>query len=181
MASSYTSYGVAEPFAPAYMQKPELEFTNAEYSGTNNTGKIHTSYIWDDFSQSYVSTSVDIKMSINYCDFKLRGCLFIDSVVVRQSGGGWDKNCLSYNVNDFGQKSKRYDKKIYDGMMNDSFILEFREDSVTGNTDRYIEMELWSNGSKISGVNKIGYQPMKKDNYGSNVYHIYGFKAYIKK
>ncbi len=181
LTNSYTSYGAAEPFAPAYIQKPELEFTNAEYSGTNNTGKTTTVRKWDDFSQSYVSTSVDIKMSINYCDFKLRGCLFIDSVVVRQSGGGWDKNCLSYNVNDFGQKSQRYDKKIYDGQMGDNFILEFREDSVTGNTDRYIEMELWSNGSKINGVNKIGYQPMKKDNYGSNVYHIYGFKAYIKK
>ena len=44
-----------------------------------------------------------------------------------------------------------------------------------------MEMELWSNGSKISGNNKIGYQPLKKDNYGANVYHIYGFKAYIKK
>ncbi len=181
LTGSYISYGAAEPFAPAYIQKPELEFTNAEYSSTNNTGKIHTSYIWDDFSQSYASNPVDIKVSVNYCDFKMRGCLFIDSVVVRQSGGGWDKNCLSYKVNDFGQKSKRYDKKIYDGSMNDSFMLEFREDSVTDNTDRYIEMELWSNGTKINGANKIGYQPMKKDNYGSNVYHIYGFKAYIKK
>ncbi len=182
LTNSYTSYGAAEPFAPAYIQKPELEFVNAEYSDTYNTGQTTTSYIWDDFSKRYVSRSVDLKKSINSCDFKLRGCLFIDSVVVRQSGSGWDENCLSWIVNDFGQKSKRYNRKIEDGQMRDNFfILEFREDSVTDNTDRYIEMELWSNGTKINGVNKIGYQPMKKDNYGCNVYHIYGFKAYIKK
>ncbi len=181
LTNSYTSYGAAEPFAPAYIQKPELEFINAEYKDTYNTGGTITAYRWDDASKSYVSGSVDLKMSINYCDFKLRGCLFIDSVVVRQSGSGWDKNCLSWIVGGFGQKSKRYNKKIGDGQIQDNVILEFREDSVTDNTDRYIEMELWSNGTKINGVNKIGYQALKKDNYGANVYHIYGFKAYIKK
>ena len=106
--------------------------------------------------------------------------MFIDSLVVRQSGSGWDKYCLTYLVNDFGQKSKRYNKNIYDGLMRDGFMLEYREDSVSGK-DHDLEMELWSNGSKISGNKKIGYQPLKKDNYGANVYHIYGFKAYIKK
>lgn len=180
LASSYTSYGVAEPFAPAYIQKPELEFTNAEYSDSYGTGKTTTALVWDDFIKQYRETSVDIDVSVNYCEFKLRGCLFIDSLVVRQSGSGWDKYCLTYLVNDFGQKSKRYNKKIYDGLMRDGFMLEYREDSVSGK-DHDMEMELWSNGSKISGNNKIGYQPLKKDNYGANVYHIYGFKAYIKK
>lgn len=180
LTNSYTSYGAAEPFAPAYIQKPELEFTNAEYSDSYGTGKTTTALVWDDFIKQYRETSVDIDVSVNYCEFKLRGCLFIDSLVVRQSGSGWDKYCLTYLVNDFGQKSKRYKKQIYDGSMRDGFMLEFREDSVSGN-DHYIEMELWSNGSKISGNNKIGYQPLKKDNYGANVYHIYGFKAYIKK
>ena len=179
LVSSYTSYGVAEPFKPAYIQKPELEFTNAEYSDSYGTGKTTTALVWDDFLKQYRETSVDIGVSVNYCDFKLRGCLFIDSVTVRQSGSGWDKYCQTYLVNAFGQKSKRYNKNIYDGLMRDGFMLEFREDSVSGN-DHYIEMELWSNGSKISGKNKIGYQPLKKDNYGANVYHIYGFKAYIK-
>ena len=180
LASSYTSYGVAEPFAPAYIQKPELEFTNAEYSDSYGTGKTTTALVWDDFIKQYRETSVDIDVSVNYCEFKLRGCLFIDSLVVRQSGSGWDKYCLTYLVNDFGQKSKRYNKKLYDGLMRDGFMLEYREDSVSGK-DHDMEMELWSNGSKISGNNKIGYQPLKKDNYGANVYHIYGFKAYIKK
>lgn len=180
LASSYTSYGVAEPFAPAYIQKPELEFTNAEYSDSYGTGKTTTALVWDDFIKQYRETSVDIDVSVNYCEFKLRGCLFIDSLVVRQSGSGWDKYCLTYLVNDFGQKSKRYNKNIYDGLMRDGFMLEYREDSVSGK-DHDMEMELWSNGSKISGNNKIGYQPLKKDNYGANVYHIYGFKAYIKK
>lgn len=180
LTNSYTSYGAAEPFAPAYIQKPELEFTNAEYSDSYGTGKTTTALVWDDFIKQYRETSVDIDVSVNYCEFKLRGCLFIDSLVVRQSGSGWDKYCLTYLVNDFGQKSQRYDKKIYDGTMGDNFILEFREDSVSGK-DHDMEMELWSNGSKISGNNKIGYQPLKKDNYGANVYHIYGFKAYIKK
>lgn len=180
LASSYTSYGVAEPFAPAYIQKPELEFTNAEYSDSYGTGKTTTALVWDDFIKQYRETFVDIDVSVNYCEFKLRGCLFIDSLVVRQSGSGWDKYCLTYLVNDFGQKSKRYNKKIYDGLMRDGFMLEYREDSVSGK-DHDMEMELWSNGSKISGNNKIGYQPLKKDNYGANVYHIYGFKAYIKK
>ena len=180
LASSYTSYGVAEPFAPAYIQKPELEFTNTEYSDSYGTGKTTTALVWDDFIKQYRETSVDIDVSVNYCEFKLRGCLFIDSLVVRQSGSGWDKYCLTYLVNDFGQKSKRYNKKIYDGLMRDGFMLEYREDSVSGK-DHDMEMELWSNGSKISGNNKIGYQPLKKDNYGANVYHIYGFKAYIKK
>lgn len=180
LASSYTSYGVAEPFAPAYIQKPELEFTNAEYSDSYGTGKTTTALVWDDFIKQYRETYVDIDVSVNYCEFKLRGCLFIDSLVVRQSGSGWDKYCLTYLVNDFGQKSKRYNKKIYDGLMRDGFMLEYREDSVSGK-DHDMEMELWSNGSKISGNNKIGYQPLKKDNYGANVYHIYGFKAYIKK
>lgn len=179
LTNSYTSYGAAEPFAPAYIQKPELEFTNAEYSDSYGTGKTTTALVWDDFLKQYRETSVDIGVSVNYCDFKLRGCLFIDSVTVRQSGSGWDKYCQTYLVNAFGQKSKRYNKNIYDGLMRDGFMLEFREDSVSGN-DHYIEMELWSNGSKISGKNKIGYQPLKKDNYGANVYHIYGFKAYIK-
>ena len=180
LASSYTSYGVAEPFAPAYIQKPELEFTNAKYSDSYGTGKTTTALVWDDFIKQYRETFVDIDVSVNYCEFKLRGCLFIDSLVVRQSGSGWDKYCLTYLVNDFGQKSKRYNKKIYDGLMRDGFMLEYREDSVSGK-DHDMEMELWSNGSKISGNNKIGYQPLKKDNYGANVYHIYGFKAYIKK
>lgn len=180
LASSYTSYGVAEPFAPAYIQKPELEFTNAEYSDSYGTGKTTTALVWDDFIKQYRETYVDIDVSVNYCEFKLRGCLFIDSLVVRQSGSGWDKYCLTYLVNDFGQKSKRYNKNIYDGLMRDGFMLEYREDSVSGK-DHDMEMELWSNGSKISGNNKIGYQPLKKDNYGANVYHIYGFKAYIKK
>lgn len=180
LASSYTSYGVAEPFAPAYIQKPELEFTNAEYSDSYGTGKTTTALVWDDFIKQYRETFVDIDVSVNYCEFKLRGCLFIDSLVVRQSGSGWDKYCLTYLVNDFGQKSKRYNKNIYDGLMRDGFMLEYREDSVSGK-DHDMEMELWSNGSKISGNNKIGYQPLKKDNYGANVYHIYGFKAYIKK
>lgn len=180
LTNSYTSYGAAEPFAPAYIQKPELEFTNAEYSDSYGTGKTTTALVWDDFIKQYRETSVDIDVSVNYCEFKLRGCLFIDSLVVRQSGSGWDKYCLTYLVNDFGQKSKRYNKNIYDGLMRDGFMLEYREDSVSGK-DHDMEMELWSNGSKISGNNKIGYQPLKKDNYGSNVYHIYGFKAYIKK
>lgn len=180
LTNSYTSYGVAEPFAPAYIQKPELEFTNAEYSDSYGTGKTTTALVWDDFIKQYRETSVDIDVSVNYCEFKLRGCLFIDSLVVRQSGSGWDKYCLTYLVNDFGQKSKRYNKNIYDGLMRDGFMLEYREDSVSGK-DHDMEMELWSNGSKISGNNKIGYQPLKKDNYGANVYHIYGFKAYIKK
>ena len=180
LTNSYTSYGAAEPFAPAYIQKPELEFTNAEYSDSYGTGKTTTALVWDDFIKQYRETSVDIDVSVNYCEFKLRGCLFIDSLVVRQSGSGWDKYCLTYLVNDFGQKSKRYNKKIYDGLMRDGFMLEYREDSVSGK-DHDMEMELWSNGSKISGNNKIGYQPLKKDNYGANVYHIYGFKAYIKK
>ena len=180
LTNSYTSYGAAEPFAPAYIQKPELEFTNAEYSGSYGTGKTTTALVWDDFIKQYRETSVDIDVSVNYCEFKLRGCLFIDSLVVRQSGSGWDKYCLTYLVNDFGQKSKRYNKNIYDGLMRDGFMLEYREDSVSGK-DHDMEMELWSNGSKISGNNKIGYQPLKKDNYGANVYHIYGFKAYIKK
>lgn len=180
LASSYTSYGVAEPFAPAYIQKPELEFTNAEYSASYGTGKTTIALVWDDFIKQYRETFVDIDVSVNYCEFKLRGCLFIDSLVVRQSGSGWDKYCLTYLVNDFGQKSKRYNKNIYDGLMRDGFMLEYREDSVSGK-DHDMEMELWSNGSKISGNNKIGYQPLKKDNYGANVYHIYGFKAYIKK
>ena len=181
LTNSYTSYGAAEPFAPAYMQKPELEFTNAKYNNTYGTGKTTTSYIWDEFSQRYIPSTVDINFSSNYCEFKMRGCLFVDSMVVRQTGSGWDKYCLSYLVNARGQKSKRYDDEIYDGLMGHDFSLEFRVDSVTGNTDRYIEMELWSNGKKISGNNKIGYQPLKKDNYGANVYHIIGFKAYIKK
>lgn len=180
LTNSYTSYGAAEPFAPAYIQKPELEFTNAEYSDSYGTGKTTTALVWDDFIKQYRETSVDIDVSVNYCEFKLRGCLFIDSLVVRQSGSGWDKYCLTYLVNDFGQKSKRYNKNIYDGLMRDGFMLEYREDSVSGK-DHDMEMELWSNGSKISGNNKIGYQPLKKDNYGANVYHIYGFKAYIKK
>lgn len=180
LASSYTSYGVAEPFAPAYIQKPELEFTNAEYSDSYGTGKTTIALVWDDFIKQYRETFVDIDVSVNYCEFKLRGCLFIDSLVVRQSGSGWDKYCLTYLVNDFGQKSKRYNKNIYDGLMRDGFMLEYREDSVSGK-DHDMEMELWSNGSQISGNNKIGYQPLKKDNYGANVYHIYGFKAYIKK
>lgn len=180
LASSYTSYGVAEPFAPAYIQKPELEFTNAKYSDSYGTGKTTIALVWDDFIKQYRETFVDIDVSVNYCEFKLRGCLFIDSLVVRQSGSGWDKYCLTYLVNDFGQKSKRYNKNIYDGLMRDGFMLEYREDSVSGK-DHDMEMELWSNGSKISGNNKIGYQPLKKDNYGANVYHIYGFKAYIKK
>ena len=180
LASSYTSYGVAEPFAPAYIQKPELEFTNAKYSDSYGTGKTTIALVWDDFIKQYRETFVDIDVSVNYCEFKLHGCLFIDSLVVRQSGSGWDKYCLTYLVNDFGQKSKRYNKKIYDGLMRDGFMLEYREDSVSGK-DHDMEMELWSNGSKISGNNKIGYQPLKKDNYGANVYHIYGFKAYIKK
>lgn len=180
LTNSYTSYGAAEPFAPAYIQKPELEFTNAEYSDSYGTGKTTTALVWDDFIKQYRETSVDIVVSVNYCEFKLRGCLFIDSLVVRQSGSGWDKYCLTYLVNDFGQKSKRYNKNIYDGLMRDGFMLEYREDSVSGK-DHDMEMELWSNGSKISGNNKIGYQPLKKDNYGANVYHIYGFKAYIKK
>lgn len=180
LTNSYTSYGAAEPFAPAYIQKPELEFTNAEYSGSYGTGKTTTALVWDDFIKQYRETSVDIDVSVNYCEFKLRGCLFIDSLVVRQSGSGWDKYCLTYLVNDFGQKSKRYNKNIYDGLMRDGFMLEYREDSVSGK-DHDMEMELWSNGSQISGNNKIGYQPLKKDNYGANVYHIYGFKAYIKK
>lgn len=180
LTNSYTSYGAAEPFAPAYIQKPELEFTNAEYSDSYGTGKTTTALVWDDFIKQYRETSVDIDVSVNYCEFKLRGCLFIDSLVVRQSGSGWDKYCLTYLVNDFGQKSKRYNKNIYDGLMMDGFMLEYREDSVSGK-DHDMEMELWSNGSKISGNNKIGYQPLKKDNYGANVYHIYGFKAYIKK
>lgn len=180
LTNSYTSYGAAEPFAPAYIQKPELEFTNAEYSDSYGTGKTTTALVWDDFIKQYRETSVDIDVSVNYCEFKLRGCLFIDSLVVRQSGSGWDKYCLTYLVNDFGQKSKRYNKNIYDGLIRDGFMLEYREDSVSGK-DHDMEMELWSNGSKISGNNKIGYQPLKKDNYGANVYHIYGFKAYIKK
>lgn len=180
LTNSYTSYGAAEPFAPAYIQKPELEFTNAEYSDSYGTGKTTTALVWDDFIKQYRETFVDIDVSVNYCEFKLRGCLFIDSLVVRQSGSGWDKYCLTYLVNDFGQKSKRYNKNIYDGLMRDGFMLEYREDSVSGK-DHDMEMELWSNGSKISGNNKIGYQPLKKDNYGANVYHIYGFKAYIKK
>lgn len=180
LTNSYTSYGAAEPFAPAYIQKPELEFTNAEYSDSYGTGKTTTALVWDDFIKQYRETSVDIDVSVNYCEFKLRGCLFIDSLVVRQSGSGWDKYCLTHLVNDFGQKSKRYNKNIYDGLMRDGFMLEYREDSVSGK-DHDMEMELWSNGSKISGNNKIGYQPLKKDNYGANVYHIYGFKAYIKK
>ena len=180
LTNSYTSYGAAEPFAPAYIQEPELEFTNAEYSDSYGTGKTTTALVWDDFIKQYRETSVDIDVSVNYCEFKLRGCLFIDSLVVRQSGSGWDKYCLTYLVNDFGQKSKRYNKNIYDGLMRDGFMLEYREDSVSGK-DHDMEMELWSNGSKISGNNKIGYQPLKKDNYGANVYHIYGFKAYIKK
>ena len=180
LTNSYTSYGAAEPFAPAYIQKPELEFTNAEYSDSYGTGKTTTALVWDDFIKQYRETSVDIDVSVNYCEFKLRGCLFIDSLVVRQSGSGWDKYCLTYLVNDFGQKSKRYNKNIYDGLMRDGFMLEYREDSVSGK-DHDMEMELWSNGSKISGNNKIGYQPLKKDNYGASVYHIYGFKAYIKK
>lgn len=180
LTNSYTSYGAAEPFAPAYIQKPELEFTNAEYSDSYGTGKTTTALVWDDFIKQYRETSVDIDVSVNYCEFKLRGSLFIDSLVVRQSGSGWDKYCLTYLVNDFGQKSKRYNKNIYDGLMRDGFMLEYREDSVSGK-DHDMEMELWSNGSKISGNNKIGYQPLKKDNYGANVYHIYGFKAYIKK
>ena len=180
LTNSYTSYGAAEPFAPAYIQKPELEFTNAEYSDSYGTGKTTTALVWDDFIKQYRETSVDIDVSVNYCEFKLRGCLFIDSLVVRQSGSGWYKYCLTYLVNDFGQKSKRYNKNIYDGLMRDGFMLEYREDSVSGK-DHDMEMELWSNGSKISGNNKIGYQPLKKDNYGANVYHIYGFKAYIKK
>lgn len=181
LTNSYTSYGAAEPFAPAYIQKPELEFTNAEYSDSFGTGKTTNALVWDEFQKQYRETSVDIDVSVNYCEFNIRGSLFIDSVTVRQSGGGWDKYCRSYLVNARGQKSKRYDKKIYDGLMRDGFMLEFREDSVSGNTDRYIEMELWSNGKKTGGNNKIGYQPLKKDNYGGNVYHIYGFKAYIKK
>lgn len=180
LTNSYTSYGAAEPFAPAYIQKPELEFTNAEYSDSYGTGKTTIALVWDDFIKQYRETFVDIDVSVNYCEFKLRGCLFIDSLVVRQSGSGWDKYCLTYLVNDFGQKSKRYNKNIYDGLMRDGFMLEYREDSVSGK-DHDMEMELWSNGSKISGNNKIGYQPLKKDNYGANVYHIYGFKAYIKK
>lgn len=179
LTNSYTSYGAAEPFAPAYIQKPELEFTNAEYSDSYGTGKTTIALVWDDFIKQYRETFVDIDVSVNYCEFKLRGCLFIDSLVVRQSGSGWDKYCLTYLVNDFGQKSKRYNKNIYDGLMRDGFMLEYREDSVSGK-DHDMEMELWSNGSKISGNNKIGYQPLKKDNYGGNVYHIYGFKAYIK-
>lgn len=179
LASSYTSYGAAEPFKPAYIQKPEVEFTNAEYKATKKTGQTASIYYYRDNQLHYLE-DVNLQMSINYCDFKMRGCLFIDSLVVRQSGSGWDKYCLSYIVNDFGQKSKRYKKQIYDGSLTDGFILEFREDSVT-DKDHDIEMELWSNGSKISGNNKIGYKPLKMYNYGANVYHIYGFKAYIKK
>ncbi len=181
LTNSYTSYGAAEPFEPAYIQKPELEFTNAEYGNTYWTERYIDMEIFDEESQYYIPRRVYFKYSTNYCEFKIRGCLFIDSVIVKQTGSGWDKYCRSDIVNGFGQKSKLYNKDIYDGMKGDNFTFVFREDSVTDNTDRYIEMELWSNGLKVKGNNKLGYQALKKDNYGDNVYHIYGFKAYIKK
>lgn len=73
LASSYTSYGAAEPFKPAYIQKPEVEFTNAEYKATKKTGQTASIYYYRDNQLHYLE-DVNLQMSINYCDFKMRGC-----------------------------------------------------------------------------------------------------------
>lgn len=175
----YTTYGEAKDFAPMYNQMPAIELVEAKYDKTFSTGSTVSVTYYDKFISSYVTRDVDILLSTNTCRYTIHGALFSDSLVVRQTGLGWDKKCMTYAVKQFGEASRKFGY-FKDGILETDIDLEFREDSVTDNPSRYLNFDLWESGRAIFGKNKIAYRARKKDNYGANVYHIIGFEAYLK-
>ena len=64
--------------------------------------------------------------------------------------------------------------EISDGARSEYFTFYFQADSASAKP-RYLTLELWSGGSCTSSKNKLVYKPLTLDNWGENVYHIYGF------
>lgn len=159
-----TMIGKLEPFAPKYIQKPAAEFTSAEYSYTKS---------WNPHGIT------QIMYSVNDGYANIRGTLFIDSAFVRKSGSGWDKYIegLTYKPWVYDERERVPISDIQDGSWHENFTLYYREDSIPPNP-RYLTLELWSGGTCTESKNKLVYKP--KENYGGNVYHIYGFKLEVE-
>ncbi len=166
--------GKLEPFEPKYIQKPAAEFTGAKYSNTYNTNNVVRGYYYDSNLGCYKETDIMIVYSANDGNFNISGALFVDSAFVKKSGSGWDQysSCVRYRY----AKRERYPlSRIYDGSVSEDFSLYFREDSASAKP-RYLTLELWSGGSCTTSTNKLVYKPLTMDNWGANVYHVYGFR-----
>ena len=165
--------GKLEPFAPKYIQKPAAEFTDAEYSYSKT---------WN--PNGHISDRVndgDINYSVNVGYANIRGTLFIDSAFVRKSGSGWDEYIrgLSYLPYHYDERERVPISDIIEGSWYENFTLYYRKDSTPPNP-RYLTLELWSGGTCTESKNKLVYKPLTKENYGGNVYHIYGFKLEVE-
>ena len=165
--------GKLEPFAPKYIQKPAAEFTGAEYSETYDTHTTVRSHYYDEGLQAYKETSVRVLYSVNNGFFNINGTLFVDSAFVRKSGSGWDQYSFGV-INRYAQRERVPLTEISDGARSEYFTFYFQADSASAKP-RYLTLELWSGGSCTSSKNKLVYKPLTLDNWGENVYHIYGF------
>lgn len=172
MTTRYTSYGVAKPFRPLYIQKPSAEYVGTEYFRTFRTGTESSVKYYDKFSGGYIDTTVDWEISVNSASVKINGALFVDSV--KNVFTGWDKYASIMG------KSGDCWSNFCDGTMNLDYNLYYREDSASENSNRHIKVALYSKGSSVKSSNSVWFKGLKMDNYGANIYHFYGFKAEIK-
>lgn len=165
--------GKLEPFEPKYIQKPAAEFTGAKYFETYNTNTTVRGHYYDSDLGGLIETDIRVLYSANDGYFNIRGTLFVDSAFVKKSGSGWDQ--YTFGVNKYGKRARFPLSIIYDGSVSEDFNIYFQEDSASAKP-RYLTLELWSGGSCTTSTNKLVYKPLTMDNWGANVYHVYGFR-----